>query len=406
MSRHDLFERILRMTQKAAIGDVQWTVPASMINGLIRTNGNNLAIYQGRSPAAVDIYLARSCYGGRRRSDVVERYFTHFFRRDEAIPRLVRLPDGQLTPTGQLYTEQEKKTSPVYNGSRKIKNGLYVRLDGPGESQILWLFADSTERGGGWSSSQTGMIESLLPHLRQFWRVREVLADARALGSSLAELLDNGRCGVIQLDRRARIVAANDRARNVLQEGEGLSDPGGFLTARAPEDTDELQRLLARALPPLGVQGSAGSMTVGRSGTRTRLAVHVTPVTERESDVRAHRVAALVLVVDPESRPRIDAGLVAKSLNLTPAEGRVATMVGTGRTVRDIAAMTGRTEDTVRWHLKKIFRKQGISRQVDLVRRVLSLEGFPALHSPQRSRRQPDGFAGDIRGSVPESRGE
>ena len=85
------------------------------------------------------------------------------------------------------------------------------------------------------------MIESLLPHLRQFWRVREVLADARALGSSLAELLDNGRCGVIQLDRRARIMAANDRARNVLQEGEGLSDPGGFLTARAPEDTDELQ---------------------------------------------------------------------------------------------------------------------------------------------------------------------
>ena len=81
-------------------------------------------------------------------------------------------------------------------------------------------------------------------------------------------------------------------------------------------------------------------------------------------------------------------------------------MVGTGRTVRDIAAMTGRTEDTVRWHLKKIFRKQGISRQVDLVRRVLSLEWFPALHSPQRSRRQPDGFAGDIRGSVPESRGE
>ena len=114
MSRHDLFDRILRMTQKAAIGDVQWTVPASMINGLIRTNGNNLAIYQGRSPAAVDIYLARSCYGGRRRSDVVERYFTHFFRRDEAIPRVVRLPEGQLTPTGQLYTEQRRRPPRIH----------------------------------------------------------------------------------------------------------------------------------------------------------------------------------------------------------------------------------------------------------------------------------------------------
>ena len=52
-------------------------------------------------------------------------------------------------------------------------------------------------------------------------------------------------------------------------------------------------------------------------------------------------------------------------------------MVAAGRPVHDIAAMTGRTEGTIRWHLKKIFRKQGISRQADLVRLVLSLDGFP-----------------------------
>ena len=82
-----------------------------------------------------------------------------------------------------------------------------------------------------------------------------------------------------------------------------------------------------------------------------------------------------------ESRPRIDAGLVAEALDLTPAESRLATMVAVGQTVRDIAEMTGRTEATVRRHLKEIFRKQGISRQADLARLVLSLDGFP------RSRR-------------------
>ena len=147
-------------------------------------------------------------------------------------------------------------------------------------------------------------------------------------------------------------------------------------------------------------------MTIGRPGTRTRLVVHITPVPERERDFRAQQVAALVLVVDPESRPRINAELVAQALDLTPAESRLAAMVAAGRAVRDIAAATGRTESTIRWHLKRIFRKQGISRQEDLVRRVLSLEGVPALRSPQRSRRQPDGVTGDIRGSVPESRGE
>ena len=132
----------------------------------------------------------------------------------------------------------------------------------------MWILADSTERGGGWSSTQAGMIESLLLHVRQFSRVRARLADAGALGSSLTELLDNGRCSVIQLDRRARIVAANDRAGVLLRQDGGLSDRDGFLNASTPEEDDELQRLLARAVPP----------------------------------PRAQRVAALVLVVDPESR--------------------------------------------------------------------------------------------------------
>ena len=156
MSRQDLFERIVRMTNKAALGDVQWTVPASMINESIRTHANNLAICEGQSPAEVEFSFVQACYGSQRRRDVEERYLTHFFRRDEAAPRVLWLPDGQLTPTGQLYTEQEKKTSPVYNGSRKIQNGLYVRLDGPGESHIVWSIAESTDAAGGGVRTRPG----------------------------------------------------------------------------------------------------------------------------------------------------------------------------------------------------------------------------------------------------------
>ncbi len=377
MCRQDQFDRIVRMTHKAALGHVQWTAPASMINESIGTHANNLVIYEGQSPADLEFSLVRSCYGSRRRRDVEERYLTHFLHQDEAIPRIMLLPHGKLISTGQLYTEQERKTSPVYNGSRKIRNGLYVRLDGVGESSIVWGIADSTERGGGWSSAQTRMIERLLPHVRQFARVRGVLADARALGSSLGELLVNSRFGVILLDRRARIVAANDLAHGLLKQFGGLSDQGGFLNASRVEENDALQRMLARALPQHGGSASVDSMTIGRPDARTRLVVHVIPMAERAWDLRARRVAALVLVADPERRPRIDAGLVAKALNLTPREGRLATMVAAGRTVREIAAVTGHTETAVRRHLRAIYRKQGISREADLVRLVLLLDNLP-----------------------------
>ena len=408
MSGQNPFERVLGSIHEAALGKARWPTTASLISEVTRTKGNALMFGEGDTQAEAELFFLRLCHGRERRTDLEQRYLRDYWMRDESIPRIACMPEGQLVPTGDLYTELEKRTSPAYNEAWRdagMQNGLNVRLRGPGGSRIVWNIADSLAPGG-WDSAQIETIQRLLPHVHHFVRVRMVLADSAALASSLTGLLDNSRLSVIQLDRRARIVAANDRARGLLRQDGGLSDVGGCLNASMPGENDNLQRLLARALPPHGVPASAGTMTIGRPDARTRLVVHVTPVVEREWDLRAQRVAALVLVVDPESRPRIDAGLVTKALDLTPAESRVATMVAAGRTVRGIAAITGRTEGTVRWHLKKIFRKQGISRQAELVRLVLSLDGFPGLRRPQRSGPQPGGAIGDIGGSVPESRGE
>lgn len=81
----------------------------------------------------------------------------------------------------------------------------------------------------------------------------------------------------------------------------------------------------------------------------------------------------MVLVVDAATRPLPDAKWVAAVLGLSAAESQVAVMLAEGRTPRDIAAATGRRETTVKVLLRRAYRKLGISRQVDLVRLVLSL---------------------------------
>ena len=197
----------------------------------------------------------------------------------------------------------------------------------------------------------------------------------------LAAVLDSMRSGAIQLDRRGRIVAANDWAGVLLRQGDGLCDQGGFLHARAPAEDGELQALLARALPRYGGRGAGGSMLVGRGLDRPRLVLYVSPVGEGRAEFDAERVAALVLVVEPGSRARIDPALVAATLELTPKESRVAVQLAEGMTVRDIARATGRTENTIRWHMKNIFAKQGIGRQFELVQLVQALAGLP---SPRR----------------------
>ena len=220
------------------------------------------------------------------------------------------------------------------------------------------------------------MVTGLLPHIRQFVLVRQALVRAEARHTTVTALLDNPRIGVLHLDRRGRILAVNDRARSLLRHGEWLSDQEGVLQARAPDDQYRLARLVAEALPPSGAVPVSGSMRLGRVSGVPPFVVHVKPVGVPQPDYGARHVAALVLMVEAGRHPRLDPDVVARTLGLTPAESQVAAWVADGTPVRDIARATGLTEGAIYWHLKQIYQKLPISRQVDLVRLVLSIAEF------------------------------
>lgn len=377
MSQQDAFNRILASLHEAAFDDAQWPVTSSLIDEACGVWGNALVIGKGQSQRDGEIFLARFCYHGQRHEDWEQWYFDLYYPRDERIPRVTQLPDGRLVHITKLYTDQELKNSPAYNEALSrcgYQHGLNVRLNGPDGSSIVWTLANSTRRGG-WESSQTQMIERLLPHLRQFVRVRHALASAEAANASVIQMLDNTRVAIIQLDRRGKIVEANDRARDILQRGDGLSDQKGFLAARLPSDNAKLRQLLGGALPTFGGQATGGSITIGRSSELPRLTLHVNPVGSPQADFGGGRIAALVLIIEPVSKPHIDPRRVAASLALTPAESRVAALLAEGNSVRDIATLTDRKENSVRWHVMRMHRKLDISRQADLVRLVLSVSG-------------------------------
>ena len=133
---------------------------------------------------------------------------------------------------------------------------------------------------------------------------------------------------------------------------------------------------MARALPTSNAVAVSGSMTLHRSSLQPPFVVHVKPVVAPQPDFGAQRVAALVLLVEPGHRSRLDPGLVAETLGLTLTESQIAIWVAEGRSVREIAAATGRRPDSIRWHLKQIYHKQALTGQPDLVRLLLSLTEF------------------------------
>ena len=259
MPAGDRFDHLLADLYGGALSDAKWVSAATLIQETIGTNGTSLTYVDLGVGVEPRIHLARFFVGKEQRDDLQQLYFRDYYWRDEAIPRLRGLCDGDLAHKSDLYTDEEKRKSPTYNEFRLPNNtegGLYMALDGLNGGAVVCSFGNSTERGG-WTHDQTKAIERLGPHIRQFARVRRALADARALGASLTRLLENGRSGFIQLDRRGRILEANDRARGILLGRDGLGDD-----ARRADRREQVGEREA------GMLAGAGPSPVRRSGDR------------------------------------------------------------------------------------------------------------------------------------------
>ncbi len=377
MSDQDAFGRTLASLNEAMLDDAHWPATSALIDEACGTRANTVMVGEGPKEDVRAIFVGLY-QRGQRREDLERDYLQGYHATNESVPRVRRLPDSLLMHVTDLYTADELKVSPTYNEGlprADMEAALNVRMDGPDGSHITMAFGNPVDSNG-WGSSQVAMVQGLLPHIRQFVRVRQALVRAEARGRSLAGLLENPRIGVVHLDRRGKIMAANDRALRILRCGDGLSDEDGLLQARDRADQLRLERLVAASLPDSFTVPVSGSMRIRRSAALAPFVVHVKPVSVSQRDYGARHVAAEVLIAQAGRTQRVDPGLVAKTLGLTPAESRLAVRLAEGRTVRDLAESAGQTPGAVYWHLKQIYQKLHISRQVDLVRLVLSVAEF------------------------------
>ena len=375
MSDQDAFERILASLYDAMLDDAYWPDTSVLIDNACGMQGSALGVGEGLKGDVQSIFSAGLYYRGERREDLEREYLEIYRPIDETLPRFWQLPDSSVVHVTDLYTAEELKTSSTYNeflSRARGQDGLNVHLAEPNGSHIAWIIANPVAPDG-WETPQLAMIKGLLPHIRQFVRVRRTLIGAQTPSTSVANLLDSPRIGVIHLDRQGRIVETNDRARAILRRGDGVSDRDGELRAYEPAAHARLERLIAGALPTSGAVAVSESMLIRRSSMAAPFVVHVKPVDAPQMDFGAQRVAVLVLIAEPGYQARIDPSLVAETLGLTLKESQVAVWLVEGKTVREIAVETGRQESSIHWHLKQIYRKQGLSRQIDLVRLVLSI---------------------------------
>lgn len=368
---HTDYEGLVSLLYEAALDDTIWPQVVRRLDATVDSIGSHLAII-GDVPVDPNMVFSHLYVEGAPAREIESEYNEVYLPMDERIPRIRQWPRGRLFHNTDVFTDAERKSSPVYAGFLNSMDGTnQVGISAGGLDTFACLVLTRTAAGD-WQSDHLALLERLVPHLGRFYAVRRALARADALDMALTSLLASPRIGVVLLDAGGRIVETNAHAQRFLGEGGVLQDDGGFLSSRRAATRERLRAALARALPTTPAAPSASGFRLDRPGLPA-LVVHVVPLKAPKTESGLRHAAAMVLIADPSAPTRVDASFVAAALGLTRAESRVAALLAEGRTVQEIATLTHRAEDSVRWQLKRTFSKLGIGRQADLVRLVLSL---------------------------------
>ena len=184
-------------------------------------------------------------------------------------------------------------------------------------------------------------------------------------------VLDRLSIGVLLLQPGGEILFMNQSAVNILAEEDGLSvGRENILKAGNPELSKQIVEDCQMLIQdPAEEGGQTFALSVPRPSLKNDLKLIFTryPVSP------GHEDQVLLFLTDPEIQTLPSAEMLSRLFNLSPAEGRLARELASGKKVEEISEAMGITVSSVRTYLKRLMEKTGTSRQAELVRLLLSM---------------------------------
>jgi DNA-binding CsgD family transcriptional regulator len=189
------------------------------------------------------------------------------------------------------------------------------------------------------------------------------------VGLPLLRVLDRMDCGGLVLATDGQVLAINEGARRILQGTFSLTET----------DLDELHGLGRQHVKQL----------LSRGQTRIQLDSENWILIEREDGPPLIMNAVPVLILSEggphtvliliglASQPQHNRSALERIYKLTPAEAKLAVLLGTGATITEAAEAHGVSVATVRTQLRSIFDKTHTHRQAELVILIARLSALP-----------------------------
>jgi DNA-binding CsgD family transcriptional regulator len=218
------------------------------------------------------------------------------------------------------------------------------------------------------------IFDVLSGHLARALQIFARLSTRTMLSKAGASLISDKDAGIILMDAEGYVADANDAA--IALDGNGFSIVGRRLAASNRADQAALDRHLTRVLAGRGTPEGMEPVALSRQGHRKPLvlqAVAIKASAPAQFGSLCLPGGAFVAVIDPETAPRRAGFETFLPLGLSPAEARVASILGCGKSPEMTAEELQLSTGTVRNHIKSIYAKLDLSRQSELVALAIRL---------------------------------
>jgi DNA-binding CsgD family transcriptional regulator len=302
-------------------------------------------------------------------------YHSHFASHDEWVLAAYRRPDlgvGSIHRGSELVSRTALRRSYFWKeflsryGVADILSVVVELAQNEGPTTFLTFQRHVDQRP--FTDRDASQLAALAPHFRNVLRLHRRLAPALALGATLAEVVQRLEVPVLFVAANDSVADTNPAASAALSSANGwIRIEGGRLHAHTLKGWTTVGSALA--LMRDSVQGSVVLDLVDSGPERRGASLALRAVQGAATDHVAAHPAVAVATLHPGSRNKAQA--LRNIHGLTPTEARVALQLADGKTANAIARESGVAITTMRTHIASALSKLGLTRQAQLVGRVL-----------------------------------
>jgi DNA-binding CsgD family transcriptional regulator len=367
-------ERLLEVIEKiheAGSDPALWPQALAYVRAVLNGNVCRVLTHDYRTNTG------RSEYSINASPEFDRKYGEYYASRDVWVQREECFRSSGAVWTGQQLVPLEDLVKSEFYADFLRHQDIFYSLIGVIErtgSQATLLGVSRPRDMEPFSDAEIELLRRLLPALQATLRIQRQVRGAELMKTAALGTLEVLPFGVCILDTDARVLAANQVAREIFERHDGLTFSRERLVIADRTSRDRLGEFLAWAATHGEARSGSltGEILVPSPSQRRPLCLLLAPCHSADGIGSADQPAATAFVIDTERPVVLDERRLQRLYQLTPAEARLAALLAEGWPLREAARKLGISYQTARTHLRHVLSKTMTDRQPELVRLILS----------------------------------